>query len=96
MGWSEDKITIEDHMKKLNKMLKNLQKAPYRDNRKQTLLDKQKYSDVLNNRISELLVPNEEQIQGHELEFFIKSKRLLYNEINKILSAKIDIIRVWI
>lgn len=89
MGWTDDCLLVNHYIGELNRNLTNLQKAPNRQYKKQTLIKKLTESKDLYNKISELLVKNEADLNIAELEHHIKTKRSLYGEIDKIIKTKL-------
>lgn len=81
---------IQKIIKELSKILNNLKKAPFRNYKRATLLQKLSNATTLYKDLELILVSSEKYIPDNLLNFYIKGSRLEYNEIKELIKLKLE------
>lgn len=88
-----DKLEVENNIKVLNTILKNLNKAPNRIYRKYTLKCKIDQSRTLYNNTIDCLALNQDKFSTTEFKYFNNCIRNVYGEIHTRILQKIEFAR---
>lgn len=90
MNITENRFIIDEGMKSLNNILRNLNKAPNRKYRQFTLKQKLNHAKLNYGRITDALAKIETVIEESELLFLTKGARQVYSDIHILISTKLE------